>query len=126
MISSLHLTHFVACAQKHRATAVEELELELAEAEQQLAELQTGSGEDGLMVLNEEQQKAIDGFVDRKIEIRKKLRDVRHQLDKDIESLGSQLKFINIIVAPILLVLCLFLVRRSFRLNPSFSQKEGI
>lgn len=102
------------------------LELELAEAEQQLAELQTGSGEDGLMVLNEEQQKAIDGFVDRKIEIRKKLRDVRHQLDKDIESLGSQLKFINIIVAPILLVLCVFLVRRSFRLNSTFSQKEGI
>lgn len=93
------------------------LEEELADTERQLSELQTGGAEGSLMVLNEEQQKAIDSFMDKKIEIRKKLRDVRHQLDKDIESLGAQLKFINIIIAPILLVLSIFAIRRSLRLK---------
>ena len=93
------------------------LEEQLAETERQLAELQTGSADAGLMVLNEEQQKAIDSFMDKKIEIRKALRDVRHQLDKDIESLGSQLKFVNIIIAPLLLVFALFVVRRSMRIK---------
>ena len=93
------------------------LEAQLAETEQQLAELQTSGGEEGLLVLNEEQQAAIDSFMDKKIQIRKELREVRHQLDKDIESLGAQLKLINVIVAPILLVLAVFFVRRSFRLR---------
>ena len=93
------------------------LEQELADTERQLSELQTGSGEAGLMVLNEEQQKAIDSFIDKKIEIRKKLRDVRHQLDKDIESLGTQLKFVNVIFAPILLVFAVFLLRRVMRVS---------
>lgn len=95
----------------------EALEAELAETEQQLAEMQTSGGEDGLLVLNEEQQAAIDSFMDKKIQIRKELREVRHQLDKDIESLGSQLKLINIIIAPVLLVLGVFLLRRSFRVK---------
>lgn len=93
------------------------LEAQLAETEQQLAELQTGSGDEGLLVLNAEQQAAIDSFMDKKIEIRKALRDVRHQLDKDIEQLGTQLKLINIIVAPILLVFVVFGLRRTFRVK---------
>ncbi|BDX07561.1 GldG family protein [Planctobacterium marinum] len=93
------------------------LEEQLAQTEQQLAELQTSGGEDGLLVLNEEQQAAIDSFMDKKIQIRKELREVRHQLDKDIESLGAQLKLINIIVAPLILVLAVFFLRRSFRLR---------
>ncbi len=92
------------------------LETELAETESQLSELQSGQGGDALL-LNAEQQKAIDEFMEKKIEIRKELREVRHQLDKDIEELGSQLKFINIIVMPILLVFALFMVQRSLRLK---------
>lgn len=92
------------------------LERELAETENQLAELQTGQGED-MLVLNEEQQAAIESFMDKKIEIRKRLREVRHQLDKDIESLGSKLQLVNIVVMPILLVLGLFFVQRSLRLK---------
>lgn len=99
---------------REQETALEE---ELAETERQLAELQTGSADGSLMVLNEQQQKAVDSFMDKKIEIRKKLRDVRHQLDKDIESLGSKLKFINVIFAPILLVFLVFVIRRSLRIK---------
>jgi ABC-type uncharacterized transport system involved in gliding motility auxiliary subunit len=42
-----------------------------------------------------------------KLKIRKQLRDVRHQLDSDIELLGSTLKFINIALIPILMTLLL-------------------
>lgn len=92
------------------------LEVELAETENQLAELQTGQGEE-MLVLNAEQKAAIESFMDKKIEIRKKLREVRHQLDKDIEALGSRLQFINIVVMPILLVLGLFFMQRALRLK---------
>ena len=46
---------------------------------------------------------ALDQFQDEKLRIRKELRDVRHQLDKDIEQLGSLLKVMNILVMPLLL-----------------------
>ena len=50
-------------------------------------------------------------FQEEKLRIRKELRDVRHQLDKDIESLGSQLKFLNILLMPLLLTGFLILIR---------------
>ncbi|MBE1299959.1 MAG: ABC transporter [Alteromonadaceae bacterium] len=93
------------------------LEQQLAETETQLSELQNSQGGSETLVLTAEQQQAIDSFMDKKIEIRKKLREVRHQLDKDIEDLGSTLKFINIFVMPLLLVLGLFMIQRSLRLR---------
>lgn len=93
------------------------LEAQLADTERQLSEIQGGGEDGGLLVLNEEQQQAIDSFMDKKIEIRKKLREVRHQLDKDIEALGSQLKLFNIIVMPLLLVFGLILLQRSMRVK---------
>ena len=53
--------------------------------------------------------------MEQKIQIRKSLRDVRHQLDKDIEKLGNLVKFGNIVVAPLILVLFLMLGRRLLR-----------
>ena len=44
-------------------------------------------------------------FQDEKLKIRKQLRDVRHQLDKDIRDLGTQLKLINILLVPVILTL---------------------
>lgn len=93
------------------------LEQQLAETEAQLSELQNSQGGAEMLVLTKEQQQAIDSFMDKKIEIRKKLREVRHQLDKDIEDLGSTLKFINIFMMPLLLVFGLFMIHRSFRLR---------
>lgn len=91
------------------------LQLQLEETEAQLAQLQNQQVEGGALVLSPEQQTAVDDFMAKKIEIRKALRDVRHQLDKDIERLGNWLKFINIAVAPILLMLLLMLFSRLFR-----------
>lgn len=93
------------------------LQLQLDETESQLAQLQNQQVEGGALVLSPEQQSAVDDFMQKKIEIRKALRDVRHQLDKDIEQLGNWLKFINIAIAPLALMLFLMLLTRLFRLR---------
>jgi ABC-type uncharacterized transport system involved in gliding motility auxiliary subunit len=93
------------------------LEQQLTETERQLSQLQSQQTEGGALVLNSEQQAALERFMQQKIQIRKDLRDVRHQLDKDIESLGNRLKFINIALSPILLVLALFWLAKRMRLR---------
>lgn len=82
-----------------------DLQARLGEAESKLAELQKSKTANNLLSLSAEQQQALIQFQDEKLKIRKQLRDVRHQLDKDIEVLGSGLKFINIALIPILLTL---------------------
>jgi len=83
--------------------SAEDLQAQLAETERQLAELESTRIEDGLLTLTPEQEAALVQFQDEKLRIRKQLRDVRHQLDKDIEELGSMLKVMNILVMPLLL-----------------------
>jgi ABC-type uncharacterized transport system involved in gliding motility auxiliary subunit len=94
------------------------LQQQLDDTEQQLLELQSQQVEGGALVISPEQQLAIDEFMQKKVTIRKSLRDVRHQLDKDIESLGNWLKLINIALAPLFLILFLALLRIIFRTKP--------
>jgi ABC-type uncharacterized transport system involved in gliding motility auxiliary subunit len=94
------------------------LQQQLEETEQQLLQLQNQQVEGGALVITPEQQLAIDEFMQKKITIRKSLRDVRHQLDKDIESLGNWLKLVNIALAPLFLILLLVLIRAIFRIKP--------
>lgn len=101
------------------------LQQQLEETEQQLLQLQNQQVEGGALVITPEQQLAIDEFMQKKITIRKSLRDVRHQLDKDIESLGNWLKLINIAVAPLLLILLLMLLRGIFRTKPRKAVAES-
>ena len=91
--------------------SAERLQLELADTERKLAELESSSPEDGLIRLSDEQTEAIKSFQDEKLRIRKELRDVRHRLDKDIEDLGGWLKLINILVMPLLLTGLLLIIR---------------
>ncbi|MEP4891456.1 MAG: Gldg family protein [Aliiglaciecola sp.] len=91
------------------------LQQQLDETEQQLAQLQNQQVEGAGLVMTPEQQQALDEFVEKRTEIRKALREVRHQLDKDIEELGNWLKFINIAIAPIVLMLVLMLLARLLR-----------
>ena len=44
-------------------------------------------------------------FLKDKLAIRRELRDVRYQLNADIDALGRRLKFINIALVPLLLTL---------------------
>ena len=82
---------------------------------------------DGLTVTPEQEAELL-AFQQDKLRIRKQLREVRHQLDKDIENLGSTLKFLNILLVPILLTLGLMMlhyVTRSAAGQRQQSQEEG-
>ncbi len=90
--------------QNYRATE-ERLQTELAETEARLTELQAARGEEDLQVLTPEQQEEVQRFMDRKLEIRKDLRQVQHDLQRDIDQLGTRLKLLNIVVVPVLVIL---------------------
>ena len=83
----------------------QELNKELQETEQKLNELQRGKTDEQALILSPEQKLELERFQEQKVKIRKELRQVRRQLDAEIESLGSWLKFLNIALLPILLTL---------------------
>jgi ABC-type uncharacterized transport system involved in gliding motility auxiliary subunit len=83
----------------------QELQSELQDTERKLAQLQSAKSNDQAMILSAEQKSELDNFIKRKAEIRKELRDVRRSLDAEIESLGSRLKFLNIVLVPLLVTL---------------------
>lgn len=103
----------------------QKLQLELQETETQLAQLQSQQGDSANLVLTVEQEMAVEEFVAKKLAIRKELREVRHQLDKDIESLGSWLKFFNIVLMPLLLTLFLALIARYIRSTALLNIRRG-
>ncbi len=83
----------------------EALQQRLAETEQQLAALQQSQDPTQALELTPEQQGAVQQFLQEKLKIRKELREVRFQLNADIEALGRTLKQINIALVPALLTL---------------------
>ena len=98
-------------AQSKYQKSADTLQRELEETEAELNEVESSQSDQNLLALSPEQEQAITQFQDEKLRIRKQLRDMRHQLDKDIEGLGATLKLINIIVLPLLLVLVIFAMR---------------
>ncbi|MET0229663.1 MAG: Gldg family protein [Rhodanobacteraceae bacterium] len=95
----------------------EELQKELGDTERKLTELQSAKSQDQQAILSPEQKAELDNFLKRKVEIRKELRQVRRQLDAEIESLGTKLKVINILLMPVLVTIAalLFAAWRSQR-----------
>ncbi|WP_300618466.1 Gldg family protein [Dokdonella sp.] len=83
----------------------QELQRELADTERKLTELQSAKSKDQAQILSPEQKAELDNFLKRKLEIRKELRQVRRQLDAEIESLGTRLKIVNIVLIPLLVTL---------------------
>ncbi|TFG63941.1 MAG: ABC transporter [Gemmatimonadales bacterium] len=84
-------------------TTEQGLQQELREMERRLTELQAQREDAGSLVLTEEQRVELQRFQDERIRIRKELRLVRHDLNQDIDRLGTRLKFVNIALVPILL-----------------------
>lgn len=98
----------------------QELQEKLRETERKLGELQNRDDGSQELLLSAEQRQALAKFQEQKLGIRKQLRDVQHQLNKDIEALGSRLKFVNIALVPLALsaiVLVLALARRRRPVN---------
>jgi len=80
----------------------QDLQRELSDTERKLTELQSAKSQEQAQILSTEQKAELDKFMARKLEIRKELRQVRRQLDAEIESLGTRLKVINIVLVPLL------------------------
>lgn len=86
---------------------VQSLQEKLRTAEQRIAEIERQKpGEEGKgLLLSPEQQVEIEKFRQERLATRKELRAEQLGLRKDIESLGTKLKFINIGVVPVLVAL---------------------
>lgn len=73
---------------------------------QKLLQLEEQKEANNALTLTEEQQLAAAQFRQEMVQTRKQLRQVRHDLKKDIQTLENRIKFINIFLMPILV--CLF------------------
>ena len=116
----------IAAEKSYRATE-ERLQLELEETERMLTGLQAAKGEGELTVISEEQQLEIQRFMDRKLEIRRELRQVQHDLQRDIDRLGTRLKLLNIALMPalVMIVALVYGIRRRKRQNqPHINQPQ--
>jgi ABC-type uncharacterized transport system involved in gliding motility auxiliary subunit len=79
------------------------LQAKLQETEANMQQLQRKRGDGGGFLISPEQRKEIELFRKEQLKTRKELRAVQHDLQKNIEKLGSTLKFINIGLIPILI-----------------------
>jgi ABC-type uncharacterized transport system involved in gliding motility auxiliary subunit len=79
------------------------LQQRLTDTQQRLRELEQGGGATAgkKAGLSPEQQAEIERFKRQLIDTRAQLRDVQHNLRKDIDALGAQLAFINIALVPL-------------------------
>jgi ABC-type uncharacterized transport system involved in gliding motility auxiliary subunit len=80
------------------------LQAELEETERTLTQMQSARQDGELTVLTPGQQAEVQRFVDRKLQIRSELRQVQRNLTSNIEALGMRLKFVNIVLVPLLIV----------------------
>ena len=82
----------------------QQLQNKLKQTEQRIRELQQKSG-DSSVILSDAQNREIDKFRSDMLGTRKELRAVQHELQKNIERLGTELKFINIFLVPLLIMI---------------------
>lgn len=90
--------------QKFRAT-IAELEASLAETQNRLSELERGKQEGQRFVLTAEQQREIENFRAKELEVKARLKATRRQLRSEIEALQTQLKWLNIAMVPLLVAI---------------------
>ncbi len=110
--------------QRLRATE-QRLEAELQETENRLTQLQQSRGDSDLSILTPEQEAEIDRFIEQRLEIRRQLRQVRRELDKDIEALGARVKFINIALVPLAVTIIALVLAMRRRRAQHASQQRG-
>jgi len=94
------------------------LQQQLDDLEQKLTQLQPEAKPGtAAPALSAAQQSELQTFQAQKLATRRELRDVQHQLNADIQALGTRLKLINILGMPVLVVLVALAVvlRRRWR-----------
>ena len=86
---------------KYRSTE-QTLSAKLKDLQKKISGLQTSDKADTNIVLTSEQSKAFQNFRIEMLGVRKKLREVQHNLRKDIENLDTTLKILNIWTVPVI------------------------
>jgi len=83
----------------------ERLEAALQETQQRLTELQQQKTGKERLILSKEQQSELEQFRKTQADTRKQLKEVRKNLNREIESLGLTLKVVNIALIPFLVII---------------------
>ncbi len=96
-----------AAAQSQFQQEAQMLQQRLTDTQQRLRDVEQGGSTNGkstnATALTKEQQAAIERFKRELVATRTELRDVQHNLRKDIDTLGDILAFINIALVPVIL-----------------------
>ena len=69
-----------------------------------LKKLQEEQGNNTAIMLTPEQSREMEKFLKVRLDIRKELRAVQHELKKNIEDLGTRLRILNIGLVPLLII----------------------
>ena len=80
----------------------EELERELQDAERRLTELHKAKGDGAQELVTAAQREEEAQLREKFVQTRRDLREVKHQLHRDIQRLGTSLKWLNIALVPAL------------------------
>jgi DNA repair exonuclease SbcCD ATPase subunit len=89
-------------AEKRFRTKERELQQQLKDTQQRIARMQVERSGSGAEIMSAEQEKEIAEFRLQANKTEQQLRDVQANLRKDIDTLDTQIKFINIGLVPIL------------------------
>ena len=93
-------------AEKRYKEEISRLEDELAEAQRKINDLQrTKKDQDQRFILSPEQAKELEKFREKRVEVNKKLKELRKQLRRDIDKLETNLKLCNIGLMPVLVTI---------------------
>lgn len=95
------ITELEKVAQENYRQLENQLQDELKDIQNQLSQLKPKAGSDKV-ILNKEQFKKIKNFQNQERDTKIKLREIRKLLRQDIEFLESSLKFINLVIIPII------------------------
>ncbi|MDD2455545.1 MAG: Gldg family protein [Kiritimatiellae bacterium] len=91
-------------AMKQWQAEEQRLESALQETQQRLSDLQQKKTGNERMILSREQQDELARFRKQQADTRRQLKDVRKNLNRDIERLGLSLKVVNIALIPVLVI----------------------
>lgn len=112
------LKQLEAEANERYQAKIQSLEKDLAETQTRLNEFQSKKDPNNQFIISPEQQTEIDNFTRRRVAVKKELKEVRKDLRSDITSLENRLKWLNIAVMPlVVIILGLGLVWRQKRKN---------
>ena len=81
------------------------LQVKLQQAEQKLSQLQRQGNGGNSLILTPEQKQELATFQEQRIKTRKELRAVQHELIENVDNLGTEVKVINIVVVPLLVII---------------------